>query len=336
MTAADLLDAVRDDQQTELSRLGSSKTLYADTRGEMEPDVVLAAAAAREGAAHDTFDAWSDDDHDDAAALFADAAGETAERRDSLDADPVDRTPAMHDVLDDLDGTVERLGGFVGWALVDKKVKEQYTGFFTGQADPQTASTFRSAGSDVEALREEAAELLDAVCEDDDDWDAAEAVAIEVIATAYDTFDAWGDDDHDDAAALFADAAGETAERRDSIDADSVDRTPAMHGVLADLDGTVERLGGFVGWALVDKKVKEQYTGFFTGQADPQTASTFRSAGSDVEALREEAAELLDAVCEDGDDWDVAEAAAIEIIATAYDEYFETLEDLGVNPKPVC
>ena len=154
----------------------------------MEPDVVLAAAAAREGAAHDTFDAWSDDDHDDAAALFADAAGETAERRDSLDADPVDRTPAMHDVLDDLDGTVERLGGFVGWALVDKKVKEQYTGFFTGQADPQTASTFRSAGSDVEALREEAAELLDAVCEDDDDWDAAEAVAIEVIATAYDEY----------------------------------------------------------------------------------------------------------------------------------------------------
>jgi hypothetical protein len=188
MTAADLLDAVRDDQQTELSRLGSSKTLYADTRGEMEPDVVLAAAAAREQAVHDTFDAWSDDDHDDAAALFADAAAETAERRDGIDADAADRTPAMHDVLADLDGTVERLGGFVGWTLVDKKVKEQYTGFFTGQADPQTASTFRSAGSDVEALREEAAELLDAVCEDDDDWAAAEAVAIEVIATAYDEY----------------------------------------------------------------------------------------------------------------------------------------------------
>ncbi len=121
MTAADLIDAVRDDQQTELSRLGSSKTLYADTRGEMEPDVVLAAAAAREQAAHETFDAWSDDANDDAAALFVDAATETAERGDSTDAEPVDRTPAMHDVLDDLDGTVERLGGFVGWTLVDKK-----------------------------------------------------------------------------------------------------------------------------------------------------------------------------------------------------------------------
>ncbi|MGB9951591.1 MULTISPECIES: rubrerythrin family protein [unclassified Haloarcula] len=189
MTAADLIDAVRDDQQTELSRLGSSKTLYADTRGEMDPDVVLAAAAAREQAAHATFDAWSDDDaDDDAAALFADAADETAERGDSTDAEPVDRTPAMHDVLDDLDGTVQRLGGFVGWSLVDKKVKEQYTGFFTGQADPQTASTFRSAGSDVVDLREDAADLLDAVCESDDDWDAAEAAAIDVISTAYDEY----------------------------------------------------------------------------------------------------------------------------------------------------
>ncbi len=46
-------------------------------------------------------------------------------------------------------------------------------------------------------------------------------------------------------------------------------------------------------------------------------------------ALRDEAAELLDAVCEDDDDWDAAEAAAIDVISTAYDEYFETLEDLG-------
>jgi hypothetical protein len=188
MTAADLIDAVRDDQQTELSRLGSSKTLYADTRGEMEPDAVLAAAAAREGAAHGTFDGWSDDADDDAAALFADAAAGAAQRREAIDADPADRTPAMHGVLDDLDATVERLGGFVGWTLVDKKVKEQYTGFFTGQADPQTASTFRSAGGDVEDLREDAAGLLDAVCDGEDDWDAAEAAAIDVISTAYDEY----------------------------------------------------------------------------------------------------------------------------------------------------
>ncbi|MBV0900194.1 rubrerythrin family protein [Haloarcula salina] len=187
-TGADLIDAVRDDQQTELSRLGSSKTLYADTRGEMEPDAVLAAVAAREAAAHETFDAWSDDADESAAALFADAAAGAAERREAIDAEAADRTLSVHDVLDDLEGTVERLGGFVGWALVDKKVKEQATGFFTGQADPQTASTFRSAGSDVEDLREEAADLLAAVCDGDDDWDAAEGAAVDVIQAAYDEY----------------------------------------------------------------------------------------------------------------------------------------------------
>jgi hypothetical protein len=189
MNAADLTDAVRDDQQTELSRLGSSKTLYADTRGEMNPDEVFAAAAAREAAASETFAAWADDEsHDDAAALFADAAEGAADRLESLDADPADWTPAMHESLDDREGTVARLGGLLGWTLVDKKVKEQLTGFFTGQADPQTASTFRSAGSDVEALREETSDLLDAVCESDDDWATARDAATAAIDAAYDEF----------------------------------------------------------------------------------------------------------------------------------------------------
>jgi hypothetical protein len=188
MTAADLVDAVRDDQQTELSRLGSSKTLYADTRGEMEPAAVHAAAAARERAARDTFEAWAEDSEGDAADLFADAAAGAGDRLAALDTEPADRAYHMHDTLDDLETTVERLGGLVGWTLVDKKVKEQLTGFFTGQADPQTASTYRSAGGDVEALREDAADLLDTTCEDDADWDAGEAAAIDVVAAAYDDY----------------------------------------------------------------------------------------------------------------------------------------------------
>ena len=187
MTADDLVDAVRDDQQTELSRLGSSKTLYADTRGEMEPDAVRAAAGAREQAAHDSFDAWAEDS-DGAAELFADAAAGAGDRLAALDSEPADRDFAMHDTLAGFETTVERLGGLVGWTLVDKKVKEQLTGFFTGQADPQTASTFRSAGSDVEALREDAADLLDAICDDDADWETAETAAIDVVSAAYDDY----------------------------------------------------------------------------------------------------------------------------------------------------
>lgn len=186
MTADDLIDAVRDDQQTELSRIGSSKTLYADTRGEMEPDNIQAAAAAREAAASDVFDAWAADSDGAAADRFADAAAEAADRRG--DTGPADREFTMYETLAALDSPVERLGGLVGWTLVDKKIKEQITGFFTGQADPQTASTFRSAGSEVEALREDAAEMLEETCEDDADWDAAEAAAISVVEAAYDDY----------------------------------------------------------------------------------------------------------------------------------------------------
>ena len=187
MTADDLIDAVRDDQQTELSRLGSSKTLYADTRGEMEPDAIHAAAAARDAAARETFEAWEATEADDAAAeLFADAASEASERLG--DTEPADRDFSMHDALADLETTVERLGGLVGWTLVDKKVKEQLTGFFTGQADPQTASTYRSAGSEVEALREDAADLLAETCDGDEDWDVAEGAAVDVVAAAYDDY----------------------------------------------------------------------------------------------------------------------------------------------------
>jgi hypothetical protein len=184
MNGDDLIDAVRDEQQTELSRLGSSKALYADTRGELEPETVRAAAAAREATASETFGAWADGSG--AGELFADAATEAEDRLG--DTEPADWTPAMHEVLDSFETTVERLGGFVGWTLVDTRLKDQLTGFFTGQADPQTASTYRSAGTEIERIQEDAVELLDEVCADEQDWDDAQAAAIAVVSAAYDEY----------------------------------------------------------------------------------------------------------------------------------------------------
>jgi len=185
MTAEDLIDAVRDDQQTELSRIGSSKTLYADTRGEMEPDAIRAAAATREAAAQTLFEEWAADSDGGVADLFADAAAAAGDRLADTGGDPTDREFGLYDTLAGFETTTERLGGLLGWTLVDKKIKEQLTGFFTGQADPQSASTFRSAGTGVEDLREDAAALLDETCED---WDAAEAAALDVVAAAYDDY----------------------------------------------------------------------------------------------------------------------------------------------------
>jgi hypothetical protein len=105
-----------------------------------------------------------------------------------------------------------------------------------------------------------------------------------------------------------------------------------MYDVLRSLEGETERLGGLLGWTLVAGKFTAQTTGYFTGQADPQTASTFRTHGADVEDLQERVLEAL----ADGEDRDAAEDAATAVVQAAYDDYFETLESMGVNPKPVC
>ncbi len=76
--------------------------------------------------------------------------------------------------------------------------------------------------------------------------------------------------------------------------------------------------------------------GFFVGQADPQTAQLFRDLGDDLDGQIERGTELLSEVCESEADWDAALEAASGAIQTAYDEYTETLEGMGVNPKPVC
>ena len=188
MTADDLIDAVRDDKQTELSRIGSSKTLYADTHGEMEPNAIRAAAATREAAAQSLFEDWAADSDDEVADLFADAAADADDRLDATGGDPLDREFGLYDTLAGFETATERLGGLLGWTLVDTKIKEQLTGFFTGQADPQSASTFRSAGGEVEDLREDAAALLAETCEGDADWNAAESAAVDVVVAAYDDY----------------------------------------------------------------------------------------------------------------------------------------------------
>ena len=196
MTASDFVDDVREANQTALSRLGSSKALYAETDGDLETEQVLHAAAIAEDAAGETFAAWADNEaDDDAVTLFEDVANEEADHYETVDAelDEPPRAadgdlPAIQSVLRGFDDTVERVGGLIGRCLVAKKSKEQYTGYFTGEADPQTASLFRGLGSDVEAQIDAATDLVDAVCESDDDRERAQAAASEAIQAAYDEY----------------------------------------------------------------------------------------------------------------------------------------------------
>jgi len=194
MTPEEFTEAVREANRTALSRLGSSKSLYADTMGDMDTDAVLGAAADAEHHAAETYAMWAErEDDSEVAEAFEATADEEREHYETVagkldDHEPDGEIPAIHEYLRSLDGTVERLGGFVGRTLAAEKSKEQTTGFFVGQADPGTAQSFRDMGKDLDAQLERALDLLAEHCESDEDWGRAESAASEAIQTAYEEY----------------------------------------------------------------------------------------------------------------------------------------------------
>jgi hypothetical protein len=179
MDPTDFADRVRSAVKTELSRLGSSKSLYADTEGEMEPDAVLATVADTAHHAAATFEGWG-------GPFEAAAAGER-ERYEAvsaeLDGHEPGAVPAVVAALDGASDGAERRGAAAGYALVAGEKAGQATGFFTGQADPQTASLFRGIRGEYEDLREQVVEGLD-----EGDADPAVEAAVAVVEAAYDEY----------------------------------------------------------------------------------------------------------------------------------------------------
>ena len=194
MDADELVETVRKERETALSRLGSSKSLYAATRGEMEAGAVLEAAANAEYDAHETFSTWADDeDHDAAREAFETTAAEEHDHYERVlehldEFDPALDPSAMQEVLRGYDDTVSRAGGFLGRVLATEKSKSQMTGFFVGQADPQTAQLFRELKADVDEQLKRATALLSEVCDSEEDWKRAEEAAGETIGAAYEEY----------------------------------------------------------------------------------------------------------------------------------------------------
>ena len=191
MNGDEFLDAVRDANRTALSRLGSSKALYAETAGELDAEAVLAAAATAERAAAGTFSTWASDEPDGRAReAFEQSAAEEREHEAAVNAvrsgdHERGETPALHVYLRGLDETVERAGGFVGRTIAADRSKAQLAGFFVGQADPGTAALFRELGEDLDAQRSRGLSLLEDVCGTPADWERARAAADGAIDAAY-------------------------------------------------------------------------------------------------------------------------------------------------------
>jgi hypothetical protein len=183
MNGQEFTDTVRTAHETPLSRLGSSKWVYALTDGEMTGDAVQTAWAADARAARETFDAWAADADDPARAAFAEVA-ETVGAHAAAAAEP----RPTYEALRSLDDTAARAGGLLAWTLVAEKTLAQMVGFFVGDADPGTANTFRDHRTEIQALRETAEALLDELALDDADWDRAREGADRVVEAAYDDY----------------------------------------------------------------------------------------------------------------------------------------------------
>ena len=187
MDATDLVDAVEADYQTELSRLGSSKSIYADTGGDLNPDRVLGAMADATHHAGATLAAWAESgDADD---VFADAADrletQYAAIPGELDGHEPGDEPVAVAEMGAADDLASRYGALVGWSLVAQRKAGQVTGYFTGQADPQTAGLVREFGEDFEAVR---AAALEAIAAQSLDAAAAATAAGDVVEAAYDEY----------------------------------------------------------------------------------------------------------------------------------------------------
>lgn len=187
MTAAELERTLEAEYETELSRLGSSKALYALTDGEMEAEPVRRKTADRLAAIADAVDRWAAEDGTDFEAIattvrsWTDELGPTGE----ASSGPDDAIAAHWGGLDDAPA---RAGGLLAWVLVTDRTFAQAVGFFVGSADAQSADRFRELRAAAEALRDRIHELLETVCSDESDWTRARAAAGETIDRAYDQY----------------------------------------------------------------------------------------------------------------------------------------------------
>ena len=187
MNGDDLATTLRDDHETEFSRLGSSKAMYALTGGDMDGDAVRAAAATDALGFAAVLEGW--DDADAAGTLYTDLADAAREHAAAVADDPtLDDRPRLYDAVAGLDAAPARLGGLLGRYLVVSEYASQMVGFFVGDADPMAANDFRDLRSELDAEHDRVVDALESACETDDEWAAARDAAEGVIEAAYDDY----------------------------------------------------------------------------------------------------------------------------------------------------
>ncbi|ADB60262.1 hypothetical protein Htur_1374 [Haloterrigena turkmenica DSM 5511] len=160
---------------------------------------------------------------------------------------------------------------------------------------------------------------------------------------AIETFEGWADDEgHEGTRAAFAEFREQEREHYERVadllegEADADATGGPMHETLRSLEDTSSRLGGLVGRSMVGERTHLQVVSFFVNEGDERRADQFRELRSETAAQGDRALELLEDVCDEDGDWDRARDAAEEVIEAAYNAYAGSLDDLGIDPKPIC
>ena len=159
---------------------------------------------------------------------------------------------------------------------------------------------------------------------------------------AAEAYGGWSESADDPAGSTFADVAARHRSNLESIlDLHDESEAPAastdpMHASLANAESDLERAAMLVGRSLVEERVAKQFVGFFINEADQVAADRFRAVRESMNTSRDDGLELLSTLCESDDDWNRAVDMTTATIQAAYDQYVDTLEGMGVNPKPVC
>jgi hypothetical protein len=159
-------------------------------------------------------------------------------------------------------------------------------------------------------------------------------------ARAAETFALWADDETNDrAASAFRDAADSEREHyRQVAELGATAEEPpadALHEHLRTLEATCPRIAsGLVARPLVASRTLLQVINFFVNEGRTGAAETFRALRAETDETADRGAALVADLC--GAESERATRAASETIEVAYEEYANTLEGMGVDPKPVC
>jgi hypothetical protein len=150
-----------------------------------------------------------------------------------------------------------------------------------------------------------------------------------VLAGTAEVYEEWANDD------AFATAA-ETTRNIAATTSDTAVKPASDHPLVAALDGLddqSERVGaGLVALPLVLDGWVLQGVSFFVNEADEAAADQFRK----VRAGLDEVMATGESAVESEEERERATEAALALVEAAYEDYVETLDGLGLDPKTVC